>query len=193
MLAKVVSTIQKELNNFLAARYLNSDIVIPANVVDQNGNIASEEPQILLSLINIEQETTANKSSPSFVRTSTGNTNSVSPPISINIYLLFSAHFKNENYLKGLELLSSIISFFQAKPIFNHQNTPSLDAEIEKLLFKIASLDLSELSHLWGTIGAKYMPSIIYKVRMLTYQSDQIITEIPEVKGISTDTAPDNK
>lgn len=33
-------------------------------------------------------------------------------------------------------------------------------------------------------MGAKYMPSVIYKVRMLTFSSDNIEDVIPAISGI---------
>lgn len=193
MLSKVVSSVQRELNSFLTTRYLKKDIVIPTNVIDQAGNLASEEPnKIFLSLINIVQEPFApNSSHPSFHRTSNEDFVQRPPVVGVNMYLLFAAYFDTTLYLEGLGVLSSIIAFFQRKPVFDHNNTPLLDADIDKLQFQIVSLDLAELSQLWGTLGAKFMPSVIYKVRMVTYRMDGMIDEIPSIKGLSTDSKPE--
>jgi hypothetical protein len=43
-------------------------------------------------------------------------------------------------------------------------------------------LDIMTLSQLWGALGCKYMPSVVYKVRMLTIDLDETRGEIPAVK-----------
>jgi len=39
-------------------------------------------------------------------------------------------------------------------------------------------------------MGAKYQPSIIYKVRHVVIQSDQLQAITPSVKGVSTEVSP---
>ena len=51
---------------------------------------------------------------------------------------------------------------------------------------EVVSLSMSELSTLWGVLGANYLPSVVYKLRMVTVQEDWVITPIP---GVDT-TAP---
>ena len=193
MLSQVIEEISRELNSFLTLSSSNTrKIVIPANVVDQDGSHGSGlNNKIILSLINIEQEAFAANVQPSYQRTSQEDFNKMPTPLSVNLYVLFSAYYDRKNYLEGLRYLSSLISFFQQKPVFDQQNTPTLNDQIEKLQFQVVSLTLSELSQLWGTIGAKYMPSIIYKIRMITYQMDGIREIVPDIKGISTDTDTD--
>jgi hypothetical protein len=110
-----------------------------------------------------------------------------SPELTVNLYVLFSAYFSNGNYPESLRFISFIIAFFQQKGAFNRVNTPRLDPEIDKLIFEMASISPEQLNNVWGCLGAKYMPSVIYKVRMLTYNNN-IIREIrPLVSGVESD------
>lgn len=59
------------------------------------------------------------------------------------------------------QTLSFIISFFQNKNVFNHQNSPELDEKIEKIIVDLYTLNLEQQNHLWGALGAKYMPSVV--------------------------------
>jgi hypothetical protein len=71
-------------------------------------------------------------------------------------------------------------------------NTPRLDPEIDKLIFEMASISPEQLNNVWGCLGAKYMPSVIYKIRMLTYNNN-IIREIrPLVSDVESDNTIDN-
>jgi len=43
------------------------------------------------------------------------------------------------------------------------------------------NLDIQALSNLWSALGCKYMPSVVYKVRMLSIDSQEIKGEVSKV------------
>ena len=102
----------------------------------------------------------------------------------LNLYLLASANYDSKNYTEALKMISTLIGIFQANPYLNKENDPDMPVSIDLLRFEIFNLPIKELSHIWSGIGAKYVPSIIYKVRMLTIQEGQITEQIPGVGGV---------
>jgi len=58
--------------------------------------------------------------------------------------------------------------------MMNPQNTPELDPRIERLMLDIANLGIAELSNLWGVLSGKYVPSVLYRVRMVAVDLAQI-------------------
>jgi hypothetical protein len=68
-------------------------------------------------------------------------------------------------------------------------NTPSLDKRIDKLMFEMESLGTERLNNVWATLGAKYMPSVIYKMRMLTFDDGVIREYRPSVSDPSGSTS----
>jgi Pvc16 N-terminal domain len=84
---------------------------------------------------------------------------------------MITSHFKN--YKTALEFLSAALRLFQSRNVFTPVDTPSLDGTVERLIVELYSLDFEQQNHLWASLGAKYMPSIMYKVRMLTIQESQ--------------------
>ncbi|MTI22451.1 DUF4255 domain-containing protein [Fulvivirga sp. RKSG066] len=162
MIYSAVSVISELANDYITNRFGQSEQkIVVSNIVNPDGSMAVTEPdKIILSLVNLQQETVSHKNH-------SGNTNR---PINMNLFLLFSASFNDGNYMEGLRYLSAVISFFQANKVMNHRNTPELNNDIDKLTFEIVNQDLQNQSHLWGTIGGKYLPSILYKVRMVTFQ-----------------------
>lgn len=42
-----------------------------------------------------------------------------------------------------------------------------------KLILDLESLKISELNQLWSMLGNKYMPSVLYRMRMITIQHDE--------------------
>jgi hypothetical protein len=62
-----------------------------------------------------------------------------------------------------------------------------MDSRIEKLIFKMENMGIERLNNVWTTLGAKYMPSVLYKMKMLTFD-DSIVKEFrPAVTGMSYD------
>ena len=90
------------------------------------------------------------------------------------------------NYLEVLKFISNTISFFQRQPLFDHQNTPGLDKRIDQLTMNIENLTMRDLSTLWGVLSGKYLPSVLYKVRMVAFDSGDVITQAPTVKDPRT-------
>lgn len=126
----------------------------------------------IATVVNIEQEA-ALRNQP-YHRKVNGNdglpkTVGQPPEVFINVYVLFSAN-KNQ-YTESLRLVGDIIEFFQARHVFAD---PALKAVgIEKLIFDLHSLNFEALNHLWGINGSKYLPSVLYKMRLLIIQRQQ--------------------
>lgn len=183
MIHNVFPIVANELNAFLQSRYnAVEDKVIISNIIDQDGSLAVEgSNKIVMSLINVEQEGSTKASmnqhmiSSSYVE--------YAPHVSVNLTILFSAFFNSKNYLEALRFLSGVIYFFQSKPLFTPQNSPSLSDNIEKLHFDLLTIPLQELMNIYTLMGAKYMPSAVYKMKMLTFNQENIIDEIPAIKG----------
>lgn len=164
---------------------VNDDRVILSAIVDQEGHVAVQsENKILVTLINIEKETIGKSNGgPSGVRTLSNNTS----PANINLYVLFSAYFSPTNYAEALRFLSFIIAYFQNKNAITRENTPKLDARIEKLIFEMENVGAEKMNNIWSTMGAKYMPSVLYKVRMLTFDASFMREYRPIVSGIGAE------
>ena len=102
--------------------------------------------------------------------------------IKLILYVLVSANFND--YKTSLQFLSGAIRFFQSKNVFNSQNTPALHASLEKLIVDLFTLGFEQQYHLWGSLGAKYLSSVLYRVRMVTIQEMQKSGEQPPVKSV---------
>lgn len=178
MINNVLSVISEKINENLNNRFSQSrDLVVMSSLNDLNDeNNTETQNKLILTIANIEQERLSHKS----------HSRAVGKPINIYVYLLLSANFQQSNYEEGLKLLSSAVSFFQYSAVFSHENTPDLDGGIDKLVFEMINLNIQELSQIWGVHGGKYLPSVLYKVRMVTIQED-VIRQSLDVKGFGSD------
>lgn len=185
MLDKVLLFISNLLNKELKMSFgLTEDIVMVSSLINLDGSITQNiENKIILSVINLEQEKTI-KNREEYFQTSKGTFNKTHAPIYLNMYLLVSANYNSENYIEALKMLSEVIGVFQASKIFTSQSHPDLDASIERLNFEIFNVPVQELSHVWSGIGAKYVPSMVYKVRMISIQKGRVRAEIAGINNL---------
>lgn len=184
MVYEALSCLANEMNEHFRNRLrINEQKVVISSIVNQDGTIAIQgENKLVITLINTEKESAVNKPSKGI-----GSFSNASTTLNLNLYLLFSAYFSQGNYLESLRFLSFVIGYFVNKPVFSHANTPDLDNNIEKLSFEIVDMNTDTLSNLWSTLGAKYMPSVVYKVRMITFNDTYIKEFRPTVSGIFDD------
>lgn len=167
MIHTCLNFVAKELNAYFKATFrINDDRAIVSNLVNHDGTVpTSISDKMVISLVNIEQET-INSNLP-FTRKSGTGYEVKNPPVSINLYVLFSGNFNDYN--ESLKFVSATILFFQTNMVFLSEKYPEMGPGISKLVFELFKTDYQSMSYLWSTIGAKYMPSMSYKVRMLTF------------------------
>lgn len=181
MIYAAVSHLANQLNHFLRRSFdLTEDVVVLSNIVEQDGTLAPNiNNKLVVFLVNVEKEAASRQgSSGGFDRFSSSY-----PPVSLNLYVMVAANFNCSNYAEGLKFLSNAVSFFQRQPIFDHQATPDMDKRIDKLALEIANLSTQDLSSLWGVLSGKYQPSILYKVRMVSFDADDVLSQITPIKG----------
>lgn len=163
------------------------DWVVVSNVVDHKGNVYEPaKDKIVLCLAGIQHETTI--STP--VRTTPigGNQHAiVSPPLYINLQVLFLANFYDKSYVDGLEMIARTISFFQQNPYFTRDTLPDLDPVIDKLTFELTDLDFLQANHVMGMLGVHYLPCVLYRIRMIPFRGEAIAAVVSAAKSVDVD------
>ncbi len=190
MLDKALQFITKLLNHELKLSFgLTDDVVVLGSLINLDGSVTKNiENKVIISIINLEHEKTV-KNTGGYITDAQGKFGKVNPPVYLNIYLLIAANYNAENYLEALKMLSAVIGVFQSAMVFTPETYPDLDSTIERLTFEIFNVPVQELSHLWSGIGAKYVPSMLYKVRMIGIQKGQVKEQVTGVSGLGTNTA----
>ena len=100
---------------------------------------------------------------------------------------MVAACFNGGNYPEALKLISHAVSYFQRQPYFDHQNSPDLDKRISKLALDIENLNVQDLSSLWGVLSGKYLPSVLYKVRMVSFDSGDVMNKLEPIRGATVE------
>jgi|AntRauTorckE6833_2_1112554.scaffolds.fasta_scaffold28199_2 hypothetical protein len=193
MIFKALSLISSQLNEYIEPLAGDAEVII--------GNIALHElpdqnelkDKVVVSVINIEEEATLKN----YTRESKigSSVRYFHHPVHMNLYLLFTANYP-QSYDTALIRLSSIIRFFQHRHSFDIQSAQPLpdtvditDPDDMDMLLKIelCTLTFEQINYLWGTLGGKQMPFVLYKARLVTIQENKIFKEGGIIEEIRTD------
>ncbi|MEE9450351.1 MAG: DUF4255 domain-containing protein [Ignavibacteriaceae bacterium] len=185
MIDKGLEVIKGALGNYLKLLpELNStseDLIVLSHVVKPDGTLALQDKSIAITLVNVEEERTL-KSQNTVSISPNGNVSQVNPEIKLNLFILFSVNYKDYN--KALQYLSAVVRCFQANNVFTKEKVPGMDPSIEKLIVELHTLNFEQQNHLWGALGAKYIPSVLYRVRLITIQEAIKSAEQKPIKKI---------
>ncbi len=172
------------MGQFLKNRLgLDENKVLLNNLIEGNGSLPQEnQNKIIVSLINIEKETSRpfynrNKQLPndSFADTNLSER--------YNLDILISANF--ENYNETLKFLDEVLLFFQINNSIDASSSSNMPDGIPRLEFEIEKITYHQMQSLWTAMGAKYQPSVIYKMRLITIQGNEADRFIPAIKKTS--------
>lgn len=159
-----------------------------------NGGSGVSREVLDLSVVNIKEEK-ALKNLPNYVRDMVSHTARYeNPPVFLNLQLLLTA--THVDYTGALLMLSRAIRFFQATPVFTEtsvdpasitHNAPLnvLDRLVAfRLVFDLHSPSMEEVNHLWGTLGGKQYPFVLYTMRTLDLRYHEVQAENPLISDI---------
>ncbi|HEV8283028.1 MAG TPA: DUF4255 domain-containing protein [Chitinophagaceae bacterium] len=180
MIFQAMELVRQNLNAFIASviPLTNPEPVVLGNIAfatpDNPATAVDESAQIYMSLVNVEEELTFKNLSA--VRQSEIRPLAyVNPPMHINLFLLFSANHRDYNM--AMQHLGLVLFFFQGNRTFSIARTPvaatgvfAAPGEPEnniKLTLDLMSLTFEQVNHLWGSLGGKQQPFLLFKARQV--------------------------
>jgi len=200
MIHEALGLIRREFVVYLTSNgYATAeDIVVIENIglFESTTSGINLDDKIVFTLVNIEEESTL-KNAP-FVRNDyTSPARYENPPVYLNLFLLITACNKsaeNNSYTDALEKLSLVIRFFQSKNSFSNASSASggtssfsnEDLLMLTIRHELHTLTFEQLNHLWGTLGGKQMPFVMYKLRIVAITERKLLREVPLIEEIET-------
>jgi hypothetical protein len=181
MIDDAITYVRDEVRTYLG---LTNQEVITGHLHELKDNTSMMG--VFLSLVNLEEEPTL-KNGSRFVRQN-DVVRYMQPPVFLNLYLLFA--FRFQNYGASLLHLSRTVELFQTKPVFSEATAaPGLTfpLNLDKLVFDFFNLNLEQLNYLWSMSGGVYLPSVLYKVRLVRVQADAVF-DAPDITTVRVDT-----
>ena len=178
LIGNILEEIRIKLQDYFNLEVSDPNVGLPDNVVLANislvdafnANDPNIQDNLVISLVSIEEEKNLR-----YARTTTvipaANPNDSTvlthnPIVFLNLYLLFSSH--NKDYKQSLNQLSAVVNFFQRQQVFTGAeiNVPTMN----RIVFELVTTSFEQMNHLWGVLGGKYIPSALYKVRILPHE-----------------------
>ncbi|AJP72399.1 DUF4255 domain-containing protein [Sphingomonas hengshuiensis] len=186
----VLEVIRHMANNYMQNIDRRADDwVVLTSTAYHDGSINEHaKDRVVMTLFNITRETIVSSFTPA--RAGEGGFAIVSPPLHIDLHIAFMANFASNNYADGLAAISHILSFFQQVPNFNQANAPQLGPDVEKVTLEMESFDPVEVNYVMSMLGTKYLPSVFYKLRLLTFASPAMQARTFPVRGGGVSEAP---
>ena len=192
MIDQALLLLKTELVAYLASKGDNAANVIVDNIgLSETVSGSSLPDNIIITLVNIEEESTL-KNQAAVKRSPTGLAQYENQPIYLNLYILITCNYFSDNYMLALKRLSMVIRFLQSKSNFSAANTingdPTETDTSEELNFNLELFTLSfeQINYLWGSLGGRQAPFVMYKLRLVTLTEHAIVREAPLIEEIET-------
>jgi len=192
MIDTALILLRDELTNYLSSRDTATVIVDNIGLFETPAG-AGLADNIVITLVNVEEENTL-KNQPALKRPFIGNAIYQNPAVNLNLYVLFSCNYTGNHYNLALKRLSYIIRFLQGKNIFSVSSSVSgasvnldhSDVVDLKFTMELYTLTFEQINHLWGSLGGRQMPFVMYKLRLVTITERAVVREVPLIEEIET-------
>lgn len=190
MIDKALSLLREELQNYITLSIGSADVVVDNIGLLETSNSDSLTKRIVITLVNVEEESTLKNSSTVKKGLSTVALYQ-NAPVFLNLYVLVTCNYSGDEYIHALERLSAIVRFFQGHNTFSYGSAtgntlPSNDIINLKFTMELYTLTFEQINHLWGSLGGRQIPFVMYKLRLVALTDKAIQREVPVVTGIGT-------
>lgn len=165
MINKVLSVLKDQLNGPGGLNDILGEIAVVDNISKQDGENQGIEDKVVITLVNVEEESTLKNSSRYVTPPTLNETKMESTPAYLNLYVMISAN--RVTYTNALANISKVIEVFQANNILTYHysgNDPSNDFSFR---IELHTVPFEQLSYIWGLLGGKIMPSVLYKISII--------------------------
>lgn len=147
---------------------------------------------IVITLVNVEEEKGL-KNSP-FSHKFDNKAVYKNPTVFLNLLVLFTCNYAAVGYPDALRRLSYIIKFMQSKNAFSYASSPVAteadlnDPEIAnmRITAEIVTLSFEQINDLWGSLGGRQVPFVMYKIRVVSLTDRTMLRELPLIEEIDS-------
>ncbi len=135
---------------------------------DKDDSIGFKADAVSLLLVRIEEEPTLRQPDRYARPAADGVRQRVEPEIRLQVWVLMVARFPD--YLVAMRQLSRVIAYFQGQRVFNAANAPELGDALQQVIVELVTPSFSEQNEIWGSLRTAYLPSLLYRVKLLVFQ-----------------------
>lgn len=188
MIHDATQLIVNQLDNKLKNHFGSQTGVKLGNIAQLDTDPTKFENKVITTMVNIEEEA-ALKNGPSSSIIN-GKVVYQNRPVHLYAYLLFTA--VHSNYSTSLKYLEFVVKFFQGNNVFTALNSPVTqdvgftESELAKfrVTLELFSLTFEQINHLWGSLGGKQSPFVLYRARLLEVDADVTLASGPRMEEL---------
>lgn len=193
MIDQAFLLLSNELQSYINVKDASVNVIIDNIGLLETSKGDTLTNNIVITLVNVEEESTL-KNQPAVLRPVFQNAIYQNPPVFLNLYVLFTCNYSGNDYRLALKRLGYIIQFLQTRNSFSASSTStggSLDltqAGVSELRFtmELYTLTFEQINHLWGSLGGRQIPFVMYKLRLVGITERAIVREVPLIEEIDT-------
>ncbi len=184
MINKVLTVLKDRLNLPNGLQDQAGEIAVIGNIAKHEDDTANLDNKVVITLLSVEEESTM-KNTPRYLKFNESENimERESQPAYLNLYVMIAA---NKNMYDGaLVNISKVIEIFQANNVLKYN---AVSDEENDFIFRIElhSVPFDQLSYIWGLLGGKIMPSVLYKISVVKIVAKQEKTDITLIDEINT-------
>jgi hypothetical protein len=191
MIVEAMTLLLRQLNDYIALVDGSGGAPVQAvwgNIAQlDRAEVATElDNHLVLSLVNVEEER-ALKNGRIAAPLSTGDVGYANRPFHLNLFLLFTANYRN--YGTALRRLTQVLTFFQGKQKFTFANSPGPNPPQGgivdfSLAMDLLSLSFEEVNHLWGFLGTRQSPAAVFRGRLVVVSDQRVLETAGRIQDI---------
>lgn len=195
MIYEALQILKEQLENYLDDAGLGKIVVLENLALLDSGNDKAKnlEDKVIISLLNIQEESTLKNLPTSYVINNKAEY--YNPAVNVNLFFMVSANC--DSYTNSLISISKTVEYFQGIKVFTAQNTVYKRSNVSmqeladfKFIVELYTPGFEVWNHIWGTLGGRQLPSVMYKLQLLQIdrRKKQASTElITTIKGTLKD------
>jgi hypothetical protein len=193
MIEQAIVLLRNELQSYFDFHDASVNVVIDNIGLFETSKGDSLTNNVIITVVNIEEESTL-KNQPALKRPFANNAIYQNPAVYLNLYVLFTCNYSGNDYQLALRRLSFIIQFLQSKTSFSASSSVTgsaidfTEAGITDLKFtlELYTLTFEQINHLWGSLGGRQIPFVMYKLRLVAITENAVVREVPLIEEIDT-------
>lgn len=187
MINEVLTILKDRLNDKKGLEDILGDIAVVDDIAKHDDDTSGLDNKVVITLLNVEEESTLkNRSRYNKVVVSETPTQydmkMESPPAYLNLYVMISAH--RATYANALANIAKVIEVFQKDNVLEYLDPKDERENDFKFRIELHTIPFEQLSYIWGLLGGKVMPSVLYKISVIKIVAKDV-TSIELINNIN--------
>lgn len=195
MIDKALVLLRDELDKYIDLSIGSAEVVVDNIGLLETASADTLTRRIVITLVNVEEESTLKNNTP-LRKGGTAGAVYENPPVYLNLYVLITCNYSGDDYVHALERLSSIVKFFQSRNSFSYSSLSGgllpADPDLLDMRFtlELYTLTFEQINHLWGSLGGRQIPFVMYKLRLVALTERAIVRKVPVIEEVDTNLKP---